>query len=361
MSTSFGVRFGLKGFNPDETPHLNRSSRFARFESDVKMIYQLRRVPSLDTNAEGKTMSRVSVALPVYNGERYLRIAIEAILTQTYQDFEFIISDNASTDSTEQICREYAAIDKRICYYRNEKNIGAPRNFNRAFELSHGEYLKWATCDDHVAPNMIEKCLAVMDSNPDVVMCFPDAKLIDAEGNFIKNYDDVLHLQDPKASRRFIQLLQTIGLAHQHTGLIRSAALKKTKLHGSFTSADVNFLAELSLYGKFYRLPEYLLFRRFHPGSSSWDRKDRDGKDRDRQVTWTDPGRGNRVRLDRWESTWTFFDAVRRCPSPPREKLEMYNFLLIRMYCQKFILGQELIDSFRAVCRHFLKVKSSSL
>ena len=93
-------------------------------------------------------MSRVSVALPVYNGERYLRIAIEAILTQTYQDFEFIISDNASTDSTEQICREYAAIDKRICYHRNEKNIGAPRNFNRAFELSHGEYLKWATCDD---------------------------------------------------------------------------------------------------------------------------------------------------------------------------------------------------------------------
>lgn len=293
-------------------------------------------------------MPRVSIGLPVYNGEAYLRIAIEALLAQTYQDFEFIIADNASTDKTEQICREYAALDKRIRYHRNEKNIGAPRNFNLAFELSHGEYLKWATSDDYVAPEMIEKCVDVLDKNPDVVLCFPNAKLIDAEGNFLANYDDVLDLQHPLARDRFTQLLSRIKLAHQHLGLIRSAVLRKTALHGSFIAADINFLAELSLYGKFYNLPEYLLFRRFHPGSSSWDRASRT-----RQVTWSDPGRGKRIRLDRWEATWSFFDAVRRSPAPLRDKILMHGYLLYGMYGQRNTLGRELIDSCREIGRRF--------
>ncbi len=293
-------------------------------------------------------MPRVSVGLPVYNGERYLRISIESILTQTYSDFELIITDNASTDNTERICREYAAIDKRIRYYRNENNIGAPRNFNRAFELSRGEYLKWATSDDYVASEMIEKCLEVLDRNPSVVLCYPNAKLIDAEGTFIENYDDVLNLQDPIASHRFIQLLNRIKLAHQHLGLIRSATLKRTSLLGTHIAADINFLAELSLYGKFYELPEYLLFRRFHPGSSSWDRSSRT-----RQLEYSDPGRVG-VRLDTWEASWRFFVAVRNCPTPFLDKLAMYRHLFHRMFWQKDTLGHELIDSSREICRRFL-------
>lgn len=293
-------------------------------------------------------MPRVSVGLPVYNGERYLRISIESILAQTYSDFELIITDNASTDNTAQICREYAAIDKRIQYYRNEKNIGAPKNFNRAFELSHGEYLKWATSDDYVAPEMIEKCVEVLDRNPDVVLCYPNAKLIDAEGTFLANYDDVLDLQDPVASHRFIQLLNRIQLAHQHLGLIRSSALKRTCLHGNFIAADINFLAELSLYGKFYELPEYLLFRRFHPASSSWDRKSRA-----RQLEFSDPGRV-RVRLDTWEASWGFLAAVRRSPASFRDKSAMYRFLFHRMFWQKDTLVRELMGACSKVCRHFL-------
>jgi glycosyltransferase involved in cell wall biosynthesis len=292
-------------------------------------------------------MPRVSVGLPVYNGERYLRISIESILAQTYADFELIITDNASTDSTERICREYAAIDKRVRYYRNENNIGAPRNFNLAFELSRGEYLKWATSDDYVASEMIEKCLEVLDKNPTVVLCYPNAKLIDAEGTFIENYDDVLNLQDPIASHRLIQLLNRIKLAHQHLGLIRSAALKRTSLLGSHIAADINLLAELSLYGKFYELPEYLLFRRFHPGSSSWDRS------RARQLEYSDPGRV-RVRLDSWEAHGRFFAAVQNCPAPFRDKLAMYRFLFHRVFWQKDTLGRELVDACSEGCRHLL-------
>ena len=290
---------------------------------------------------EKQSLPMVSVGLPVYNGERYLRKSIESILGQTYSDFELVITDNASTDSTEQICREYCALDDRIRYYRNETNIGAPRNFNKVFELSYGTYLKWATADDYVASHYIEKCLEVLEVNPDVVLCYTRATLIGAEGEILGKYDDVLNLQEANASFRFIRLLSTIRLAHQHLGLIRCDAIRRTSLQGSYIAADINFLAELSLYGKFYEVPEYLLFRRFHPGSSSWERKSFS-----RQQTWSDPGR-TRMRLDLWEAMRGFFTAVHRSPAPFRDKLEMYRYLLRKVYWQKALLGEELIAFLR--------------
>ena len=111
---------------------------------------------------------RVSVGMRVYNGERFLRPAIESVLAQTDTDFELIISDNASTDATSEICRAYAARDPRIRYVRNATNIGAVRNFNRAFQLSTAEYYKLANADDVCAPTLMERCAAVLDTHPAV-------------------------------------------------------------------------------------------------------------------------------------------------------------------------------------------------
>ena len=91
---------------------------------------------------------RVSIGLPVYNGENYMAAAIDSLLAQTFTDFELIISDNASTDATEQICRDYAHRDGRIRYYREEVNRGAAWNFTHTFELARGEYFKWHAHDD---------------------------------------------------------------------------------------------------------------------------------------------------------------------------------------------------------------------
>ncbi|MEM4134638.1 MAG: glycosyltransferase, partial [Candidatus Micrarchaeia archaeon] len=77
----------------------------------------------------------VSIGMPVYNGERFIRQALDSLLAQDYENFELIISDNASEDKTPEICLEYAARDKRIRYYRNEKNMGAAWNFKRVFDL----------------------------------------------------------------------------------------------------------------------------------------------------------------------------------------------------------------------------------
>ena len=107
---------------------------------------------------------RVSVGLPVYNGERFLAQAIDSVLQQTHSDLELVISDNASTDRTEEICRSYTTQDSRVRYFRSSANIGACRNFSRVFELSRAPYFKWACYDDICVPGFLEKCVAVWTS-----------------------------------------------------------------------------------------------------------------------------------------------------------------------------------------------------
>lgn len=106
----------------------------------------------------------VSIGMPVYNGERYIRQALDSLLAQDYANFELIISDNVSTDGTQGICLEYAARDERIRYYRNETNLGALRNFNRVFELSSGKYFMWAAHDDVWNPAYVQEVLALLGS-----------------------------------------------------------------------------------------------------------------------------------------------------------------------------------------------------
>src|SRR6185295_18844558 len=127
---------------------------------------------------------RVSIGLPVYNGEKYLARALTSLVSQDFEDFELILSDNASADSTEAICREFAAKDSRIRYYRNETNIGATKNYNRVFELAHGEFFKWASHDDECHPSLIRRCLETFSRAPDpTVLVFAKAEIIDELGN----------------------------------------------------------------------------------------------------------------------------------------------------------------------------------
>src|SRR5687767_6393032 len=100
----------------------------------------------------------LSIGLPVYNGQRYLHAALDSLLGQDFDDFELIIADNASTDETEAICREFAARDRRIRYHRNTANVGAVPNHNLVFELARGKYFKWAAHDDECHPGMLRSC-----------------------------------------------------------------------------------------------------------------------------------------------------------------------------------------------------------
>ena len=212
-------------------------------------------------------LPKVSIGLPVYNGEKFIKSALDSLLAQTFEDFELIISDNASTDKTEEICRAYAAQDKRIRYYRNSTNLGCSHNFNRVFELSVGEYFKWAAYDDLHAPDFLLKCVDVLDNNPKVVLCHSQVYFIDENGDFLQNYNIKLHTDAEKPHKRFQQLL-TKHLCYQTYGVIRASALRKIPPMGSYGTADGILLLRIGLLGQFYEIPEYLFFARSHSQQS---------------------------------------------------------------------------------------------
>ena len=113
---------------------------------------------------------RLSIGLPVYNGENFLAESIESLLGQSYEDFELIISDNASTDDTEDICRTYAEKDPRIRYIRQRHNIGSAPNHNFVIEQAGGDLFKHASHDDLYARDLLKLCVAALDEHPQVVL-----------------------------------------------------------------------------------------------------------------------------------------------------------------------------------------------
>jgi glycosyltransferase involved in cell wall biosynthesis len=284
---------------------------------------------------------RVTIGLPVYNSERFLAASLESLLAQTYRDFVLVISDNASTDRTAEICTRYSKIDPRVQYFRNDVNIGNPRNFNRVFELTRTPFLKWSTADDFWAPTFLERAMEVMDSQPTVVLCYPQAVLVDASGGNPQNYDDVLNLTQDDPASRFIQLLETIKLAHQHLGVIRTSMLRRTHLLGLHVGSDINLLAELTLHGKFVELPERLFFRRFHEDSGSWKRGDAEHEARRYHASTKRP-----VRFAAWRAHCGHFAAVRSSPLALGSKVRLYKYLLRRAVASRRRLLTELRQQF---------------
>ncbi len=130
----------------------------------------------------GSRTPRVSVGLTVYNGEPFLAETLDSLLAQTFEDFELIICDNASTDRTAEIVGDYAARDARIRYVRHPRNFGASGNERRAFALSRAPYFRWSGADDLYAPESIARCVEVLDRDPRVVLTYPKAKFIDDRG-----------------------------------------------------------------------------------------------------------------------------------------------------------------------------------
>jgi glycosyltransferase involved in cell wall biosynthesis len=209
----------------------------------------------------------VSIGFPVRNGEKYLVGALETLLAQTCQDFELIISDNASTDSTEEICRSYAAKDDRIRYSRNETNVGVGRNHNLVFLSSTGRYFMWAAHDDLYAPDYISKCVAVLESDASIALCNSLIARIDASGRCVRTFG-IDKGRSPHAHDRFRSLILMDHSCEQMYGLIRSSVLRRTGLHQNYTDSDRTLLSEIALYGPFYEIPEPLFFHRVHPESS---------------------------------------------------------------------------------------------
>ncbi len=285
---------------------------------------------------------RVSIGLPVFNGERYLEEAILALRAQTFEDFELIICDNASTDGTKAIGEAHAAADSRVRYVRNPRNLGAANNYCRTFELARGAYFRWATADDLSAPETVERCVDVLDGDPAVVLAYPKTRLIDEHGSVTSEYEDGLHLQSSRPSERYKRLVARLGLCNAVYGLMRSEMLQKTGLLGSYLGSDIILLAELTLYGTFWEVPEMLFYRRMHAAAFSSQKVHQ-------QMEFYKPNVKHGVTARTWRHLWESFRAVERAPLSMAERMRLRGYLLLRGVRSRTELGQELLCVARKV------------
>lgn len=255
-------------------------------------------------------MPRVSMGMPVYNGEEYLERAIDSLLAQDYEDFELIISDNGSTDRTEEICRSYAARDPRIRYVREEENHGASWNFNRAFELARGEYFRWACHDDTCEPTHLSRCVEALDKAPDsVALVYTRTMLIDEHDTPVWTTDENMDTQGEPPHRRFGIVAQRLRYSNVLYGLIRRDALAQTDLIGPYESSDCVLLAQLSLIGEFVEIPAYLFRRRVHPGMSREANKSSQSL-----ADWFTAGRGQPLKVAQVKLLREYTRAIFRAP-----------------------------------------------
>ncbi|HEV8585519.1 MAG TPA: glycosyltransferase [Methylomirabilota bacterium] len=294
---------------------------------------------------------RVSVGMPVYNGERFLGPAIEAVLAQTYGDLELVIADNASTDATPDICRAYAARDRRIRYVRNATNIGAAGNFNRVFRLSAGEYYKLANADDLCAPELVARCAAVLDAHAGTVLCYARATLIDERGDAIGPYEDGLDLRSPSAPDRFRAALYGIGLVNVFQGLVRSSALRRTRLLGSYLASDVLLIETLTLHGCFHELPERLFLRRLHAGAASSLRSTVS------RLAYLDPTIRRPSAPVGWRHLRERLVTIAGAPCSPREKAALLGIAARKAIADRHRLLGELADWTRGTARRWVPAR----
>jgi glycosyltransferase involved in cell wall biosynthesis len=212
----------------------------------------------------------ITVGLPAFDGERFLAQALDSILAQTFTEFTLVVSDNGSTDATAEIVRDYARRDPRIRLIRNRENRGAAWNHNRVFAECESPFFRWASADDMLAPTLLERSLDVLEDAPeDVVLVYPQTLVVDEEGEVLRLVEDDLAAAPGAAPHaRLLRVLRKMVYGNTVYSLVRASALRRTRLHRSFPSADYVLLAELALAGEFRRLDEPLFLRRFHPGMS---------------------------------------------------------------------------------------------
>lgn len=260
-------------------------------------------------------MPRLGLGMPVYNGEAFVAESIESILGQSFGDFELLISDNASTDATEEICRSYAGRDARIRYERQPANIGAGPNFNFVYEHTGGEYFKWVAHDDLHLPAFLQSCVDVLDRRTEVVVAYTRVRIIDESGNPIEDYPFEVRADRESAWRRMAGQIR----GHQCFeifGVIRRAALARTPRMGDYFAGDAVLLVRLGLLGPLVEVPEPLFLSRRHAEQSEVLKQDVQS-----YTAWFQPAASGRITFPYWRVLGEYLGSVARAPIAPLEKL----------------------------------------
>jgi glycosyltransferase involved in cell wall biosynthesis len=257
---------------------------------------------------------QLTIGIPVFNGENFLEDCLASIWAQDVDGLEVLISDNASTDRTEEICRA-AAADPRVRYVRQADNIGAGPNYQYVLHHAHGELFKWAAHDDVLGPKFLRRCCDALAAHPEAVLAFPRTRYIDERGEPLDDYDAELvwtHAREPVGRLRDLLVATTssyLHLCYPVMGVMRRSAALSTRGIQSFQAADAAMLVELALLGDFIEVDEPLYLKRLHDDTSM-----RANSTPEDFETWYDPSNARRRALPTTRLAASHLNAVWRAP-----------------------------------------------
>jgi len=288
---------------------------------------------------------RLSIGLPVYNGERYVGEAIDSILGQAYGDFELVVSDNASTDGTREICESYARRDPRVRFLRQPVNLGASANFNEVLSRARAPRFKWACADDRLAAGFLESGMREMDACPSVVLCYGQTTMIDDDGRPLGPSPQGLDLREDDVAERFRLARERSGYLNVLQGILRTDVLRETAQFGAYPGADEALVVELTLRGPFHEIEAPMLFRRFHAEAASA------GTTLAARQDHLDPSSRGRLSLWHWRHAAEHVKTIGRAPLPLREKARLLGVVAKGMVRQRYQHRRELQDAIAHLAR----------
>ncbi len=220
---------------------------------------------------------KISIGLPVYNGEKFIEKKLKSILDQTFKDFELIISNNSSTDNTARICKKYTLLDKRIKLFTQKINIGAVENFNFVIDKANGEYFLWSAVDDLLLPTFLEKNLKVLETNPNVVCSVSKMKLYGEKTTSLETKsDDSIFQKTIKKIQRDMGYMDTFPASGEYEkrvkkyikklnhnqifyGVFRTAQIRKSQVRDFFFMVEGCTILNILKFGELFVVDEILM------------------------------------------------------------------------------------------------------
>ena len=286
---------------------------------------------------------KVIVGLPVYNGQKFLGAAIESHLSQSYGDFELVISDNGSTDATPDICADYASKDKRVKVWRSPENRGILWNHRRVFEgvESPNQYFRWAAADDIMEQGLLQAMVTVLETRPEAEAVVPDTRNIDVDGKIIGSMGRTLDLQSPDVLERARQVLTGRYQMVIAFGLFRASTLQVMRTRPDYIGWDFVFVWELALRGLVVQTADSVLYRRFHAGAMSHVKTAKEMK------KWVEPNSKAGMNFPHWTWGYERVRALMACPMSARDRWRVSLFLARATLWQRGPLARDITQAAR--------------
>lgn len=211
----------------------------------------------------------ITIGIPAYNAAAHIGLTLAGFLSQSYADFEVIVSDNASSDATPDAVKEYMRQDTRIRYERQPFNIGCNPNYAWLVTRARGEFFKWSSASDWCAPRFLEFCRKELLTHEDSVLAVPRTRLFHHAPETSVDYDRDIEVLEDTPYARLVKLTSTLALNNALNGLIRTATLRRTRPMERYSGADCVLMGHLALLGKFRLVQEPLFYRRMDPQTAT--------------------------------------------------------------------------------------------